>query len=187
MLQYVEGDRLGQTTVHPRFQTALLLFRQGIGRYANHRQRQAKLTNALRQAITIHIRHVDVAEHDIDVLLAEDVERVDPVVRGHALVAERTQLIRQQAAVDRVIVDHEDHHVVVIAGLRLRGHQRRAIFRTGERNMENTPQQRQQFVGSRHAVQPFAGGPLLRNTDMTATEDDHGPSLPSAQRLIVSE
>lgn len=44
----------------------------------------------------------------------------------------------------------------LFAGLRLRGHQRRAIFRTGERNMENTPQQRQQFVGSRHAVQPFS-------------------------------
>ena len=120
-------------------------------------------------------------------LLAEDVERVDPVVGGHALVAERSQLIRQQAAVDRMIVDHENHHVVVIADLRLRRHQRPAILHTGQRDVENTSQQRQQFMRRRHAMQPLAGGPLLRNTDMTTAEDDHRPSLPAAQRFIVSE
>ena len=68
-----------------------------------------------------------------------------------------------------------------------RRHQRPAILRAVEGDVENTPQQRQQFMRRRHAVQPLSGGSLLRDADMAAAEDDHRTPLPAPLRFIVSQ
>nr|VUD34923.1 Uncharacterised protein [Raoultella sp. NCTC 9187] len=53
-------------------------------------------------------------------LLAQDAQRINPVVRRYALIAQRSELVGQQAAVDRMIVHHQNHHVIVIGRLRFR-------------------------------------------------------------------
>ncbi|SYI21252.1 Uncharacterised protein [Klebsiella pneumoniae] len=54
-------------------------------------------------------------------LFAQDIQRIDPIICRHALIAQRSKLIGQQATVDRMIVNHQNHHVIIAGVLRIRG------------------------------------------------------------------
>jgi hypothetical protein len=55
-----------------------------------------------------HLRHHDVEEDQIDGLAAQAIKGVAAVDRGHALVVEELQLLREDVAVERLVVDDQD-------------------------------------------------------------------------------
>ncbi|MNV86569.1 hypothetical protein D3C71_1806140 [compost metagenome] len=57
--------------------------------------------------IAIHVRHIDVGQYDVDGVTTEYIQRIDPIIGRHHLVAQRAKLIGQQPTVDRMVVHHQ--------------------------------------------------------------------------------
>ena len=91
-LQHIQRHRLRQTVIHACIHTTLLLFSQRIRGNANHREQMSQLTKPLRQSVTIHVRHIDVGQHDINLIAAQNVERIDAILRRFDLIPQRTEL-----------------------------------------------------------------------------------------------
>ncbi len=88
LFQRLQRNRFRQAIIHARLETALLLFRQRVRRHADYRRAELHLSQFLRQAITVHVRHIDVGQHNIDVMLFQYAERVDAALASRHLLRE---------------------------------------------------------------------------------------------------
>ncbi|MNN40041.1 hypothetical protein D3C81_1541010 [compost metagenome] len=79
-------------------------------------------------------------------IFAQHIERIHTVIGGFALIPQRSQLIGQQAAVDRMIVNHQNHHVIVGTADFIRGRQRAGEIFILQLNAIYMRQQRRQLV-----------------------------------------
>ncbi len=113
LFQHIQRHRLRQTAVHTGLQATLFLFRQRVRRPAAARQRQPKLPDTLRQALAVHVRHVHIAQNNIDSIFTQHIQSVHAIIGCLTLIPQRSQLIGQQAAIDRMIVNDQNHHVVI--------------------------------------------------------------------------
>ncbi len=46
-------------------------------------------------------------------VFTQHIQRIHTIVRGLALIAQRAKLVSQQAAVNRMVIHHQDHHVFI--------------------------------------------------------------------------
>ena len=118
-------------------------------------------------------------------IFAEYIERVHAVIRGAALVTQRTELIGKQPAVNRVVIHHQDHHIFVLFGAGSGGRQHRLAARHIDINAVNAAQQRQKLMRRGNAVHPDARTALHWHPDMAAAEEDDPSALPLDAVFIV--
>ena len=67
-------DRLGDVIVHARGETALALLHRGVRRHRDDRQRRKARIGAQlrRRLIAVHLRHLEVHQHDVERCGARD-------------------------------------------------------------------------------------------------------------------
>ena len=84
-----------------------------------------------------------------------------------------------------MIVNNQDHHVIVRRTGFIRGWQRRGELFTPQLYTVDMCQQRRQFVRWRHAVYPFSRLSFQRNANMSAAENHRCSPLPVLFQHIV--
>jgi len=63
--------------------------------------------HGVRQAVPVHLGHLDVGEDDVDRVLAEPFDRLESVSRLDDLMAQRAERHRQHRRLSGVVVDDE--------------------------------------------------------------------------------
>src|SRR5512135_304061 len=110
-LELVAADGLGQVVRGPDLEAFLAVAFHRLGRQRDDRQRPERLQLADRadRLVTVHLRHHDVQQHQVDPRRrAQDVERLPPVLRPQDHDIPPLQFTRQGEDVANVVI-HDQH------------------------------------------------------------------------------
>lgn len=59
----------------------------------HHRQGNVQLPQVLCQPVAVHIRHIDIGQHDINAMVIYYVKQIDTIIGGDYLITQRTDLV----------------------------------------------------------------------------------------------
>ncbi|MNM77078.1 hypothetical protein D3C81_889200 [compost metagenome] len=110
--QLIQPERLEQAVVHADRKAALPFALQRIGGQADEPARRPAVASLMQadrpgQGMAVQARHVAVTDHHINVFFEPQPQGLGTVFGDPCLVPQVLQLLRQQQAIGRVIIDHQ--------------------------------------------------------------------------------
>ena len=106
-LQPVDIERLGQEVVCPFFHAAHGGIDRGLGGEHDDQHRPFARVDAPQGLHAVHLRHHDVEQDDVDLLLLQHLQTLTAVVRREDLVARLLQVVLEELDDQRFVVDDQ--------------------------------------------------------------------------------
>ena len=103
-------ERFGKVRVHPRIQTALLVGLHGMGRERDDGQDIAAFPHDLDGFVAVHVRHLDIEEHEVESLAFQQGKGFDAVAGHLELGAGFFEQYGHDLLIDGVVLGYEDAH-----------------------------------------------------------------------------